>query len=440
MNMIKKKHMRTNRILTIYSQLIRGAPVEKKELARSFNVNEKTIQRDLDDIRDYFYDNEVLRKIKPVSIIFSEYYFYLIAYFDDFDSPTIFRVDRIKEYRTIGEKFYISYSERFEDGEFRKGIQFMYPGRLMKIRFELIGEKLEFVLDRLPTSKNIEQTEDKAVIEAEVYGKGDHGIEIIGWLYQYYISEKKDEVFAGLRKNKKITKENIPAATQLFTPKWIVKYMVENSLGRLWLEKIVASGQWSVGSGAELIGYFIKGVTNKEQGQLKEDLEYLLEVFYDAKEYGSILDVKEIDFDALEDRIEEIRNNIPEDVFELQHKEVILEKIPPLIQQARIMSQKYDVVCTNPPYMSARASIGPKLAKYLDRHYILSKVVQSVTFKEFMQFLSVARGSKAELETQILICIRLKYLKQSQTKISLGLCQEVGKMLNSLIGRLSTAH
>lgn len=61
-------------------------------------------------------------------------------------------------------------------------------------------------------------------------------VEIIGWMYQYYISEKKDEVFAGLRKNKKITKENIPAATQLFTPDWIVKYMVENSLGRLWLE------------------------------------------------------------------------------------------------------------------------------------------------------------------------------------------------------------
>lgn len=61
-------------------------------------------------------------------------------------------------------------------------------------------------------------------------------VEIIGWLYQYYISEKKDQVFAALKKNVKITKENIPAATQLFTPAWIVKYMVENSLGRLWLE------------------------------------------------------------------------------------------------------------------------------------------------------------------------------------------------------------
>ena len=61
-------------------------------------------------------------------------------------------------------------------------------------------------------------------------------VQIIGWLYQYYNAEKKDEVFAALKKNVKITKENIPAATQLFTPDWIVRYMVENSLGRLWLE------------------------------------------------------------------------------------------------------------------------------------------------------------------------------------------------------------
>ena len=60
-------------------------------------------------------------------------------------------------------------------------------------------------------------------------------VEIIGWLYQFYISEKKDEVFAGLKKNVKITPENIPAATQLFTPHWIVRYLVENSLGRLWM-------------------------------------------------------------------------------------------------------------------------------------------------------------------------------------------------------------
>jgi len=61
-------------------------------------------------------------------------------------------------------------------------------------------------------------------------------VQIIGWLYQYYNTELKDDTFAQLKKNVKITKERIPAATQLFTPDWIVRYMVENSLGRLWLE------------------------------------------------------------------------------------------------------------------------------------------------------------------------------------------------------------
>ena len=60
-------------------------------------------------------------------------------------------------------------------------------------------------------------------------------VEVIGWLYQFYISEKKDAVFEGLKKNQKINPDNIPAATQLFTPHWIVRYLVDNSLGRLWL-------------------------------------------------------------------------------------------------------------------------------------------------------------------------------------------------------------
>ena len=61
-------------------------------------------------------------------------------------------------------------------------------------------------------------------------------VQIIGWMYQYYNTEPKDKVFADLKKNIKISKQNIPAATQLFTPDWIVRYMVENSLGRLWYE------------------------------------------------------------------------------------------------------------------------------------------------------------------------------------------------------------
>ncbi|HQD81284.1 MAG TPA: SAM-dependent methyltransferase, partial [Bacillota bacterium] len=61
-------------------------------------------------------------------------------------------------------------------------------------------------------------------------------VEIVGWLYQYYVSERKDQVYKGFKKRKKASKEDIPPATQLFTPNWIVRYMVDNSLGRLWLE------------------------------------------------------------------------------------------------------------------------------------------------------------------------------------------------------------
>lgn len=78
--------------------------------------------------------------------------------------------------------------------------------------------------------------EDWDVNTVDEHGNPQGQVQVIGWLYQYYNSEKKDDVFAALKKNVKITKENIPAATQLFTPDWIVRYMVENSLGCLWVE------------------------------------------------------------------------------------------------------------------------------------------------------------------------------------------------------------
>lgn len=292
--MKNEKDTKINRVLDIYSNLMCGEILNKKELAHLYNVNEKTIQRDIDDIRNFFYENkesmglkeivykrdkkgyciknndidvitkedilaimkillesrafckselthltnsilslvdinkrkniknlignellnyvqlnhnklllsiiwefsefirycekveityikmnnlEVKREIKPVAIIFSEYYFYLIAYFNDFKLPTIFRIDRIKNYRKIGEKFYISNRNRFEEGEFRKRIQFMYSGKLTKIRFEFWGSSLEAVLDRIPTSRVISNYDNKFLIEAEVYGEG-----IIKWI------------------------------------------------------------------------------------------------------------------------------------------------------------------------------------------------------------------------------------------------------------------
>ncbi|MDO6479832.1 BREX-1 system adenine-specific DNA-methyltransferase PglX [Shimia thalassica] len=104
--------------------------------------------------------------------------------------------------------------------------------------FEAIDDYSELLMpDDLLSSSSI-LTETRAVMTADAC----QDVEIIGWLYQFYISEKKDQVFAGLKKNQKITAENIPAATQLFTPHWIVRYLVENSLGRLWLLNNPQSG------------------------------------------------------------------------------------------------------------------------------------------------------------------------------------------------------
>lgn len=101
----------------------------------------------------------------------------------------------------------------------------------MPYLFERIADFTELLMPDDLLSDNSILTKMRAVMTPE----SCTDVEIIGWLYQFYISEKKDEVFAGLKKNQKITAENIPAATQLFTPHWIVRYLVENSLGRLWM-------------------------------------------------------------------------------------------------------------------------------------------------------------------------------------------------------------
>lgn len=106
-------------------------------------------------------------------------------------------------------------------------------GEIMPMMFEKIEDYTELLLPNQLLAETSVIHDMVTVIDEDDWKQE---VEIIGWLYQYYISEKKDEVFAGLKKNKKITKENIPAATELFTPRWIVQYMVDNSLGRLWLE------------------------------------------------------------------------------------------------------------------------------------------------------------------------------------------------------------
>ena len=102
---------------------------------------------------------------------------------------------------------------------------------VMPFMFEKIADWTELLMPVDLLSSDSILTNMRAVMTEDAC----QDVEIIGWLYQFYISEKKDQVFAGLKKNVKITAENIPAATQLFTPHWIVRYLVENSLGRLWL-------------------------------------------------------------------------------------------------------------------------------------------------------------------------------------------------------------
>lgn len=327
-------------------------------------------------------------------------------------------------------------------------------------------------------------------------------VEIIGWMYQFYTSEKKDEIFKDLKKNIKISKENIPAATQLFTPHWIVRYMVENSMGRLWLEghpdeelkcrwkyyleeaeqepevqnqleeiwaksrnikpedikvldpamgsghilvyafdvlydiyksagyserdipKLILENnlygldiddragqlayfaimmkarsksrrifrekinlnicaiQESNGIPKEAIDYFVNtGETEQEKKILREGIGYLINIFQDAREYGSILRVKPVEFDIIERRLEEIMNEKPNNLFEYQYRNIILEKIPPLVKQARIMSGKYDVVCANPPYMGSKG-MNSKLSEFLKKYFPDSK---SDLFAVFMQ-------------------------------------------------------
>ncbi|WP_339280297.1 BREX-1 system adenine-specific DNA-methyltransferase PglX [Lysinibacillus sp. FSL P2-0066] len=316
-------------------------------------------------------------------------------------------------------------------------------------------------------------------------------VEIIGWLYQYYNTEPKDEVFALLKKNVKITKERIPAATQLFTPNWIVRYMVENSLGRLWveghqneelksewryyleeaeqedsvkaeLEKIRAEYKKlspedikvidpCMGSGHILVyafdvlmqiyesqgytqrdaavaiiennlygldiddrayqlAYFAimmkarkydrrfltRGISPKvyaiqesndinkgnlqffgqslnelERNSAIQQLEYLIDTFEDAKEYGSILNVDNCDWKFLNIFVDDFRleGQLSLEVLDAENSQQLLKK---LIAMGEALAQKYDVVITNPPYMGG-SGMSAKLSDYLKEFYPLTK-------------------------------------------------------------------
>lgn len=351
-------------------------------------------------------------------------------------------------------------------------------GKMMPLVFEEITGYTELLLPDYLLAESSVIHDLITMIKEEDWTRE---VEIVGWLYQYYNAEKKDDVFADLRKNIKISKENIPAATQLFTPRWIVQYLVDNSLGRLWMESHNDDGLQeklpyylesaeqpeevvkeleritnknidpetitfldpSMGSGHILVYafevlydiYVSQGYRNRdipklilennlygleidgratqlayfalmmkgrqynsrmfdtpvksnvlaitesnevttddmdlfvgEDESLRDDVETLVKTFKDAKLYGSIIEVPEIDLEGLKEKIPKLKNQDDTDLFALDFNEFTLPVIEQLIDQAELLRKKYDIVVTNPPYMG-RKGMNPELVKYLKKHY-----------------------------------------------------------------------
>lgn len=147
----------------------------------------KKLLRTIWELSNYITKHEVIRivyrrqdgterehDVKPVAIMFSEYYFYLISYIADGCKafPTVFRIDRIGRFQGSEVRFRIPYKDKFNDGEFRKRVQFMYSGELRRIKFTYCGLSIEAVLDKLPTAEVLSEKDGVYTVSAEVYGNG----------------------------------------------------------------------------------------------------------------------------------------------------------------------------------------------------------------------------------------------------------------------------
>ena len=203
--LLESRSMRKDEMLPILDKLIDCAvPMESQKVVKDLIANEKFhyiapqhnqhILSGLWEIGQAVQHQQVMeieyermkeskvvqRRIHPVGIMFSEYYFYLTAFLENkstFENPddlfpTIYRIDRIKSFQVLDEHFRIPYHDRFEEGEFRKRVQFMYGGKLQRVKFRYTGQSLEAVLDRLPTAEIISHDDTGWVITAEVFGKG----------------------------------------------------------------------------------------------------------------------------------------------------------------------------------------------------------------------------------------------------------------------------
>lgn len=382
--------------------------------------------------------------------------------------------------------------------------------KLNEILPELFEEAEDYSELLLPISINDEEGILRKLVDEvpeESFDVEKEGqIEVIGWLYQYYNEEKKKEVDLKIKKGKKVEQDDIPAKTQLFTPKWIVKYMVENSLGNLWLEghpnenleekwKFLVKGEKQeeeiekkleklnenykemkleeikiidpcMGSGHILVYafdvlmdiYLNLGYSNRDAVQsilenniygldidkrayqlayfalmmkareyykrifskklelnicytresndinkeiidfisngnnkIKEELDLIYNLFLDAREYGSLIEAPKIDYDKIKNRLSEIENTDSYNLFDEVKKDEIKNKFYYVIKTSEILSKKYEVVTTNPPYMGS-SMMDSKLSKYTKKNYPDSKSDMFAVFIEKCNSLTDRNG------------------------------------------------
>ena len=382
--------------------------------------------------------------------------------------------------------------------------------KLNEILPELFEEAEDYSELLLPISINDEEGILRKLVDEvpeESFDVEKEGqIEVIGWLYQYYNEEKKKEVDLKTKKGKKVEQDDIPAKTQLFTTKWIVKYMVENSLGNLWLEghpnenleekwKFLVKGEKQeeeiekkleklnenykemkleeikiidpcMGSGHILVYafdvlmdiYLNLGYSNRDAVQsilenniygldidkrayqlayfalmmkareyykrifskklelnicytresndinkeiidfisngnnkIKDELDLIYNSFLDAREYGSLIEAPKIDYNEIKNRLSEIENTDFYNLFDELKKEEIKNKFYYVIKTSEILSKKYEVVTTNPPYMGS-SMMDSKLSKYTKKNYPDSKSDMFAVFIEKCNSLTDKNG------------------------------------------------
>lgn len=370
--------------------------------------------------------------------------------------------------------------------------------RYMPFMFETIEDYTEILFPEglLGTDSFVREMTDTEVIPENNWEK----IELIGWLYQYYIADEKDRVFKAKAKYKA---EEIPYATQLFTPDWIVQYMVQNSLGRYWTEAhpehedLITNWDYflkhqqedfqekiapyvnkelnvedikcfdpAMGSGHILVymfdvlheiyskcGYMereiprliieknlygldiddrayqlasfsivmkalqynrrflrsierdglamnlasiqetngwtdeaIAYIAGEANGEAFHSVKSFFEQYTNAKTFGSLIKITEIDTAFLQNRLKEIQETPVTDLFQEEKREQALELLPLLIKQTKIMGQQYDILVMNPPYMGS-GSMNKELSDFLRKNYPDSKSDLFASFMEVDQYL-----------------------------------------------------